>query len=270
MWKGKVDVMVNTYNSEKYLDACLKSIVKNVPVNTLWVIDKFSKDKTKTIALKYGAKVIESDCSLAEARALGFSLVSTPLFVNVDSDVVLCEDWFNKLIKHWDSLDIGALSGVQIDQEPLHKAYMETMYKIRPSVSYDIPKLPNMIARKDFLENIKFSKAVKSGSIANEDFEIKFWLEKLGYRWKIAPVFSKHFTYPSPLNTKTFWQGASIRLTKAIPFKSVFIRFALSVPQAIFVAIVSRNARLIPYWIKFRYQVIYGYLNWKKFYNLQR
>jgi len=266
-----VDVMVNTYNSERYLDACLKSIVKNIPVKTLWVIDKFSQDNTKQIALKYGARVVESDCSLAEARALGFRLVETPLFVNVDSDVVLCDGWFNKVMKYWKNDNIGALFGITIDQHPLQKAYTEAMFKIRPAISYtSVFRLPNAVFLTDAVKDIQFSNWLKVGSVANEDYEIKKWILKKGYKIVSAPVFSKHYSNPPLINNKTFWFGASMRLTKILSFKDLIFRTAFSLPQAIVTSFISNNARLVPYWVKYRFQILNGYLNWQKYFDFKR
>ena len=72
-----IDVVVCTYNSEKFLNPCLRSIVKNIPVKNLWIIDNFSTDNTKKIAMKYTSRIIERKCSLAEARALSFKLVES-------------------------------------------------------------------------------------------------------------------------------------------------------------------------------------------------
>ena len=94
---GKVDVVVCTYNSERYLRRCLESIIVNVPVSKLFVVDNCSTDSTVNIAKQFGAVVVQCRGSLAESRLLSFSLVSTTLFVNVDSVVVLCKDWFVKI-----------------------------------------------------------------------------------------------------------------------------------------------------------------------------
>ena len=123
----KVDVLVCTYNSGRYLDACLKSIKDNVPVNNLWVIDKYSSDDTVKIARKFNANILQSDVSLAESRKLGFNAVETPLFVNVDSDIVLCENWFTELMKFWTGDKVGCVWGVDINQHPLHKAYFSIL-----------------------------------------------------------------------------------------------------------------------------------------------
>ncbi len=270
--KMKVDVVVCTYNSAKFLDSCLRSIVKNIPVNTLWVIDKFSDDSTKDIALKYNAKVVEADCGLAEARALSFKLVETPFFVNVDSDVVLCDCWFDRVMKYWkDGENIGSISGITIDQHPLQKAYTEAMFKIRPATSYtSVFRLPNSIFRTYAVRDIKFSKWMLAGSVANEDYEIRNWLIKKGYKIVPTPVFSKHYSNPPLINNKTYWFGASIRITKIWSFKDLIFRTLLSPLQGIVTALIMNNARLVPYWIKYRLQILYGYLKWQNYFNFKR
>jgi len=266
-----IDVVVCTYNSEKFLSSCLRSIVNNIPVNNLWIIDKFSTDNTKKIALKYDAKVVESDCSLAEARALGFRLVETPLFVNVDSDVVLCDGWFDKVMKYWKGDNIGALFGITIDQHPLQKAYTEAMFKIRPATSYtSVFRLPNVIFLTEAVKDIQFSSWLKVGSVANEDYEIKKWMLKKGYKIVAAPVFSKHYSNPPIIDNKTFWFGASMRLTKIWSFKDLIFRTLFSLPQAIVTSFISNNARLVPYWVKYRLQILYGYLHYDRYFDFKR
>jgi len=251
-----IDVMVNTYNSERYLEPCLVSIRENIPVRKLFVIDKFSEDRTVEISKKYGAEVIQSNCSLAEARKLGFNLVETEKFVNVDSDIVLPSDWFNRVMKYWNSDNIGCIWGVPVHMEPLHRAYQTSMYKLKPPTLRRIPFLPNMVARKDLLEDIEFPYWMRSGSVAREDYAIMHWIEKKGFICKCAPVYCDHYTYPSLLGTKTFWGGGSLRLedTNMKNFLRLVRGVVLSIPQSIFTSFVSGNARIIPYWLQFRFQ----------------
>lgn len=266
----KVDVVVCTYNSEKYLDACLKSINKNIPVNDLIIVDKFSEDKTQEIAINNNALIYEFNGSLAESRKHSFNLATTPLLVNVDSDVVLCKDWYNKVIKYWNSENIGALYGITIDQHPLQKAYTEAMFKLKPAASYKVFRLPNCIFKTNVVKDIQFCAGLKYGSVANEDYAIRDWILKKGYKNVIAPVFSKHYSNPPLIDSKTFWFGASSRITKQWSFKDFVFRTFFSIPQSMIISLVSHNALLIPYWIKYRFQIMNGYLNWNKYFNYKR
>ena len=58
----KLSVLIITFNEERNLDRCLASVQK--VADEIVVVDSFSKDKTKEIALKYNARFIEKDkCS---------------------------------------------------------------------------------------------------------------------------------------------------------------------------------------------------------------
>jgi glycosyltransferase involved in cell wall biosynthesis len=99
-----IDVIMLTKNSEDLLDECLKSIYKNVPVKRLIVVDGFSTDNTlkiiKEFNEKYGnVKVIAEKGSRAKARERGIKEVETDWFMFADSDVILCEDWFEKELR---------------------------------------------------------------------------------------------------------------------------------------------------------------------------
>lgn len=266
----KVDVMVNTYNSERYLEQCLASIRANIPVRKLFVIDKFSQDRTIKIAEKFDAEIVQTDVSLAEARKVGFNLIETSLFVNVDSDIVLPPNWFKRVMQYWDNDKIGCMWGVPLHMNMLHRAYQTSMYKFRPPWAYHTPFLPNMIARKDLLIDIEFPALMKIGAIAGEDYTIMHWIENKGFTCKCAPIFCEHYTYPSLLGTKTFWGGASLRLRKTKGLLHIMRGVLLSIPQACFTSLVSRNARVIPYWTQFRFQELYGYLHWSKYCDLKR
>ena len=55
-----VSVVIPTYNSERTLEKCLKSIVDQTYKNIeIIIVDKFSEDKTVEIAKSYGARIIQ-------------------------------------------------------------------------------------------------------------------------------------------------------------------------------------------------------------------
>lgn len=265
-----MDVVVCTYNSALYLDQCLKSIWRNVPVNQLYVVDKHSTDATPDIARENGATIVNCEGSLSEARRVSFNLCETRLIVNVDSDVVLCEGWFRKVMQYWQGLNVGCVWGLAVDQDTMHQAYAEGMWRIRRGETYNLAHLPDMVALREVIADIKFNPWLQSGSVANEDYAIKGWIEKKGYRCVTAPVKVAHYSYPPMIDTKTYWYGASSRCTRLVSFKNLMFRLALCVPQAIVVGLLQRNPRLITYWVRFRLQSLFGWLHWKKYVYLNR
>ena len=117
-----IDVVMLTKNSEHMLDRCLRSLYENVPVKNLIVVDGFSTDNTPKLLeeanRRYGnVRVVKANGSRARAREKGIAEVTTDWFLFVDSDVVLCRDWYEKALKNVKS-DVGAVWGVNIDVIP--------------------------------------------------------------------------------------------------------------------------------------------------------
>ncbi len=118
----QIDVILLTKNSQHLLAKCLTSIYSNIPVNKLIVVDGYSKDHTVQILEEFqkkhgNLKIIQIGGTRARAREIGISQVSTEYFVFVDSDVVLCKDWFKKA--QMDMTEgVGAVWGLNIDVIP--------------------------------------------------------------------------------------------------------------------------------------------------------
>ncbi|MCX8152961.1 MAG: glycosyltransferase family 2 protein [Candidatus Bathyarchaeota archaeon] len=191
-----IDVVVLTKNSEHLLEKCLLSIYQNVPVKNLIVIDGFSTDKTLKIvdetAKKYGnVKVLTVEGTRARAREKGIQQVTTDWFMFVDSDVVLCKNWFRKAEKHL-AADVGAVWGVNIDVIP-------NMRDRR------ILKLQNLIARQCFglrggmHDTLIRREVVQDIHIpeqlhAYEDAYIVNWIRDKGYKIVVGDeIYCLHF-----------------------------------------------------------------------------
>jgi glycosyltransferase involved in cell wall biosynthesis len=113
-----VDVVLLTKNSERALRKCLDSLYQYVPVHQLIVVDGYSTDRTLSIIESYNqkyqnVKVIYDKGTRASARQKGIMAVQTPWFMFIDSDVVLCRDWFQKAAKNIDS-KVGAVWGTEV------------------------------------------------------------------------------------------------------------------------------------------------------------
>jgi len=266
-----VDVTVCTYNSGKVLKPCLSSIKRNIPVKTLWVIDNHSSDGTVKIAESFGANVIESKGSLAESRQLSFSLVETPIFANVDSDIMLCEKWFDKLLPYLSPHNMGACWGVALNMNPIQLChYQRAMYSFKNPSRYNLIVLGDMLAKKKAVEGLTFPEGFKLGAVAGEDYYIKHFIERKGYKTLTAPLYVEHYCNPSPLGCKTFWMGASTRVTQRKGLIALLEHAFLSVPQAGFVVAKTHDVLVFPIWIRYRFETVYGWLHWDKYYNLKR
>lgn len=120
------DVVMITKNSiHPFLEESLSSIIRNVPLNRLVVVDSFSTDCTIELINSFREKgvkikIIQEECKRGKAREIGIKEVSTDLFAFVDSDVILAENWFHEIIKHIKP-EIGTIEGkvgdLEVNQE---------------------------------------------------------------------------------------------------------------------------------------------------------
>jgi glycosyltransferase involved in cell wall biosynthesis len=114
----QIDVVMITKNSQRMLRQCIESIYANVPVNRLIIVDGNSTDQTlpilETFNKQYGnVKIIPDSGNRATARQKGIAAVESDWFLFVDSDVVLCKDWYNKALQYVKP-DVGAVWGIEV------------------------------------------------------------------------------------------------------------------------------------------------------------
>lgn len=86
---GLVSVIVPTKNSERTIEQCLDSIKNQTYKDVeIIVVDTFSKDRTREIAGKYGAKLIIGHYNKPEARNTGFLNSTGNIIIFADSDFI--------------------------------------------------------------------------------------------------------------------------------------------------------------------------------------
>ncbi|MEM0054444.1 MAG: glycosyltransferase family A protein [Nitrososphaeria archaeon] len=99
-----ISIVIPTYNSEKIIDDCLKSIInQNYPKNKIEIIvvDGGSKDKTIQIAKLYGATVLLEATGRPEAAtAIGYKEAKGDLILNLPTDnIIPYNNWLKDMIK---------------------------------------------------------------------------------------------------------------------------------------------------------------------------
>jgi len=88
--KPKVSVVVPTYNSERILSECLKSVQnQSYPYHEIMVVDNFSHDNTVNVAKSFGAIIIQRKCNPAAARNVAVASSTGQYILSLDSDQVL-------------------------------------------------------------------------------------------------------------------------------------------------------------------------------------
>ncbi len=215
-----IDVVVLTRNSECVLDECLRSIYENVPVNRLVIVDRFSADETLKIIEQYNKEygniiVLLREGTRAMARQEGIEKVVTEWFMFVDSDVVLCNDWFKKAWKLVDE-EVGAVWGVDIPgniKSPF-------LFRILTQVS-----MRSFSARGGTHDILVRHEAVKDIEIPGdlhvyEDAFIKKWVLNGGYN--IVATYDPYCIHFKPIED---WALRNSVNSAALEIKHGFLRY---------------------------------------------
>jgi glycosyltransferase involved in cell wall biosynthesis len=195
-----IDVIVLTKNSEYILERSLNSIYENVPVKDLIVVDGFSTDNTLKIIDSFQKKyhninLIKKRGTRATARELGIEFVETKWFLFVDSDIVLCKDWYDKASKHLRN-KVGAIWGLNIDIVPnFHNRHF---YKLLMYISKEAFKIRggmhDTLIRRDAVKDIHIPKKLHT----YEDAFIIKWIKDAGYDVVIGEeIYCLHLRPPS-------------------------------------------------------------------------
>jgi len=100
----KLSIILPTYNNEKTIEDCLKSIFSQEYSRKdfeVLFIDGGSKDKTLSIAKKYPVKIIKNPKRNEEsARIIGINRAKGEILCFVDADNILVgNDWFKKMLE---------------------------------------------------------------------------------------------------------------------------------------------------------------------------
>jgi len=177
-----VDVVMLTKNSERLLQECLESVYRNVPVGQLIVVDGYSEDKTIAILNQFNekyhnVKIIFDKGTRATARQKGISQVSTDWFMFVDSDVVLCNDWFKKAQKYLGE-DVGAVWGIEVWSTIQKQKTLKLFLLITRKIFEVRGGTHDTLIRTDLVQDIKIPQSLH----VFEDAYIKDWIASKGYR----------------------------------------------------------------------------------------
>jgi glycosyltransferase involved in cell wall biosynthesis len=213
----KIDVIVLTKNSGYMLEKCLTSIYKNVPVNKLIVVDGYSTDNTLQVLQKFNKKygnviLVQDKGTRGHARQIGIGKVETEWFMFVDSDVVLCEDWFEKA-KAYIQENVGAIWGIEIWSVLKNPTVVKLFEYITLKIFETRGGTHDILIRYDAVKDIRIPEKLH----VYEDAYIKEWITKKGY--KVMGTYDPYCIHYRP---KAVWD-----VKTSIVISSNEIRFGL-------------------------------------------
>jgi glycosyltransferase involved in cell wall biosynthesis len=245
----KLDVVLLTKNSLKpCLFECVESIYRNVPVNRLIVVDGGSTDGTLELVKRYPrVEIIEdSHGTRATARQKGIDAVETEWHVHVDSDVILCEDWFTKA---WGNVadDVGAVWGVAIPNE---KHYFNATYAM--SKLYRISVKDLMVKQMRSERCMMHDTLIRTATVKDlkippnlhmwEDDYIGRHIIRKGYRFlKVTEPYCLHNVTPNE-RTQSYVTTGYIMKTYHYGRLSQVLRWVvLAIPKSAWIYVVTRD-----------------------------
>lgn len=121
--RDKFSVIVPVYGEDPdRFESCIRSITKQRPGEIIVVHDKFDK-QIDEIAIKYSCRLIRPVKRLGKRKslAIGIRLAKHDILLFVDSDTILEENTFTKMVIPFRSKDVGIVSCVK-KVDPSHNS----------------------------------------------------------------------------------------------------------------------------------------------------
>ena len=170
---AKVSIIVPVYNTEKYLDKCLNSLVNQTLKDIeIIVVNDESPDNSQKIIDKYNKKYkniksyIKKNGGLSDARNFGIKKATCEYIVFIDSDdyvdITLIEKLYNHAIDN--KLDIVVCNSAMVYEDSDKQITLESNlgYSNDNVKNYLIsrPAAWNKIFKKELFDDISFKKGI--------------------------------------------------------------------------------------------------------------
>jgi len=221
-----IDVVLLTKNSAKTLEKCLESIYQNVQVRELIVVDGYSTDRTHEILKKFNdmyhnIKILYDRGTRATARQEGIRQVKAEWFMFIDSDVVLCKNWYEKALKYIGK-NVGAVWGIEVWSTIQNPATLKMFLLVTRKIFDLRGGTHDTLIRTDAVKDIEIPKNLH----VFEDTYIKDWISQKGY--KLVACYNPYCLHFRSENVWTI-QGSIDIIAEAIRLGSLRLLVKLAV-----------------------------------------
>jgi glycosyltransferase involved in cell wall biosynthesis len=223
-------------------------------------IDSGSTDGTLEIAERYG-EVYRGSWNLAEGRTYAVKLVDCPFFAFIDSDIYISKDWFRRIMSQF-TPEVGAVQGRPLPLNPFLKSYSEAHHRLQSFLGRERRRggTHNTVIRTEAVRGIEIPPSYRIG----EDWYIKRFIEKRGYRWIYDPTItvdhesSERFAGSSLIKHEDTYR--ELVMLGFISKREVIGQF-LSAPMIGFLlTLIGRNPKLLSYHLMTKYHYLKGAL----------
>lgn len=198
-----ISFIVPTYNSEKTIEKCIKSINKQKCKKEIIVVDGISTDKTIEILKRFELKIYEEKKKGAgPARNFGLKRTKGDYIAFIDSDVVLPIGWIKKCIKKLEEdkkiAGVGG-PGIGIKKKIISECLDALLYgKSHRTNETFVNSLAtmNVVYKKSIIKGIYFDENILIG----EDPEFNFNIIKKGYKLLFSRSLKVYHYHPEKLS----------------------------------------------------------------------
>ncbi len=218
-----VSIIIPTYNSEKTIVQCLKSIKNQTYPNIeIIIVDGGSEDKTVEISKKMGALVYTVPGSkMSDATNFGIKKAKGKYIYRVDSDVVLEPNLVEEAVSKCEEEGYDGVCVFWLPDETIsfwakiRKIEKEAYIKYPEfvgSVRYSKPVLGARFLKKDVF--VELGMMDESVPLAGEDYAFYIKLANSPYKIGLISSREKHLGEPTTLKEifkKNFRYGCSLR-----------------------------------------------------------
>lgn len=180
MSENKLDIIMRTKDSAETLKLSIDSILEEIPVRKVIIVDGGSVDDTIKIASQYREVEIyvKPELNLGQATKFGFSMAKTEWIAVIDSDVVLKKGWFSEMSRYTDVSD--AVEGCRIEYFRLKMIGNFT------NVRYGV--FGQTLIRRKYLLSVDLD------TPHGEDAALKYYFDENGLRWKkVENYLAEHY-----------------------------------------------------------------------------
>ncbi len=204
-----VSVIVPTKNSDKFLEACLRSIRAQTYKNIeLIVVDNFSTDNTKLVAQKYDAQFYTKGPERSAQVNFGVEKAKGEYVYKVDSDFtldpnVVCQ-CIDKAMEGFEAVVVHNTPDITVSWIARLRKFEVDMYK------YDhMHSSPRFILKSAYQSVGGFNEQITAG----EDYDFRNKLDHAGYRTGFIEAEALHHGEPTSIvahMTKYYHYGKDI------------------------------------------------------------
>jgi len=191
----KVSVVIPVYNEERYLEACLKSLMnQSEPADEIIVVNNNSTDNSVKIAKQFPVRILKEKAQgMTPARNKGFNEAQFDIIARTDADTILPKNWIKRIKKSFQDEKLIALSGpAEFYDLPdfIHNSHWQTQSTwvkviktyntvVRQILKHDCLYGPNCSFRRSAWEEVKNTICLDDKQV-HEDLDLAIHLAPLG------------------------------------------------------------------------------------------